>query len=338
MNIIIIGLGSMGKRRIRCLHALGQKSIRGVEARADRRDEAAQKYGLPTFATLEAALAAGPADAFIISVPPAAHHFYMSKGVEHRVPFFIEASVVDTGLAETAAACAKLGLLAAPSATMLFHPAIQQIAGIISRGEIGTVANVVHHMGNYLPDWHTYEKVSDFYVSQRETGGAREIVPFEMTWLAGIFGLPLRVSGHVRKTIVIEGAEQIDDTYNCILDYGKFLMVLIVDVVARPSTRRTLINGSKGQLIWDWSENCVRLYDPVKETWDRRPYDAGQSAAGYNANIGETMYIEEIRNFIDAIDGRRPYINTLEKDHAVLKMLYAVEEADRTSRILGFKP
>lgn len=338
MNIVIIGLGSMGKRRIRCLHALGYKSIRGVDARADRREEATQKHGVPTFATLEAALATDPADAFIISVPPGAHHIYMRKGVELRVPFFIEASVVDTGIAETAAACAKLGLLAAPSATMLFHPAIQQIADIISRGEIGTVANVVHHMGNYLPDWHTYEKVSDFYVSKRETGGAREIVPFEMTWLAGIFGLPKRVSGNVRKTIYIEGAEEIDDTYNCILDYGQFLMVLLVDVVARPSTRRTLINGSKGQLIWDWSENCVRIYDAGKDVWDRRPYDAGQAAAGYNANIGETMYIEEVRNFLDAVQGKRTYLNTLEKDHVVLKMLYAVEEADRTSRIINFQP
>ena len=338
MNIVIIGLGSMGKRRIRCLHALEYKTLRGVDARADRRVETTEKYGVPTFETLEAALVHGPADAFVISVPPDAHHIYMKRGVELRVPFFIEASVVDKGIAETAAACRKLGLLAAPSATMLFHPAIRQIAEIISRGEIGTVANVVHHMGNYLPDWHTYEKVSDFYVSKRETGGAREIVPFEMTWLAGIFGLPQRVSGHVRKTIPIEGAEEIDDTYNCILDYGKFLMVLLVDVVARPSTRRTLINGSKGQLVWDWSENCVRVYDVVKDAWDRRPYDAGQAAAGYNSNIGETMYIEEIRNFLDAVQGLRPYINTLEKDHAVLKMLYTVEEADRTSRILDFKP
>lgn len=328
----------MGKRRIRCLHALGEKSIRGVDARTDRRDEAAQKYGIATFATLDAALAEGAADAFIISVPPAAHHIYMAEGVKRRVPFFIEASVVDTGLADTAKKCRDLGLLAAPSATMLFHPAIQQIADIVKRGEIGTVANVVHHMGNYLPDWHTYEHVRDFYVSKRETGGAREIVPFEMTWLAGIFGLPQRVSGNVRKTIAIEGAEEIDDTYNCILDYGKFLMVLLVDVVARPSTRRTLINGSNGQLIWEWSENCVRVYDPVKNQWDSRPYDAGKAAAGYNANIGETMYIEEIRNFLDAVRGVRPFINTLEKDHAILKMLYAVEEADRTSRILDFKP
>ena len=156
--------------------------------------------------------------------------------------------------------------------------------------------------------------------------------------IAGIFGLPQRVSGHVRKTIQIEGAEQIDDTYNCILDYGKFLMVLLVDVVARPSTRRTLINGSKGQLIWDWSENCVRVFDPAKDAWDRRAYDAGQAAPGYNANIGETMYIEEIRNFLDAVRGTRPFINTLEKDRSVLKLLYAVEEADRTSRILEFKP
>lgn len=338
MNIIIIGLGSMGKRRVRCLQALGERSIRGVDLRPDRCEEAARLYGLETFGTLEEALARGPADALIISVPPQVHHLYMTEGVNRGIPFFIEASVVDHGIAATAEACARRGILAAPSATMLFHPAIQQIADIIQRGEIGTVANVVHHMGNYLPDWHTYEHVRDFYVSRRETGGAREIVPFELTWLVGIFGFPQRVSGNVRKTIEIEGAEQIDDTYNCILDYGKFLMVLLVDVVARPSTRRTLINGSKGQLIWDWSENCVRTYDAATDTWNRRPYDAGKAAAGYNANIGETMYIEEIRNFLEAVRGQRAFRNTLERDHSVLRVLYAVEEADRSSRIVPFTP
>jgi predicted dehydrogenase len=328
----------MGKRRIRCLKALNETEIRGVDLRSDRRNEAAMLHGIAVFPTLEAALATGPADALVISVPPDLHHIYMAKGIELRLPFFIEASVVDTGMGESAEACRRHGLLAAPSATMLFHPAIRQIAEIIKNGELGVVSNIVHHMGNYLPDWHTYEHVRDFYVSKKATGGAREIVPFEMTWLAGIFGLPQRVAGHVRKTIVIEGAEEIDDTYNCILDYGKFLMVLLVDVVARPSTRRTLINGSKGQLIWDWSENCVRVYDSTKDIWDRRPYDAGQAAAGYNANIGETMYIEEIRNFLDAVRGSRPFPNTLEKDHAVLRLLYAVEEADRTSRIITLKP
>jgi hypothetical protein len=48
------------------------------------------------------------------------------------------------------------------------------------------------------------------------------------------------------------------------------------------------------------------------------------------------MYIEEVRNFIEAIEGKRPFSNSLENDHRVLKLLYAIEEADRSSAYVGF--
>ena len=36
MNLLVIGLGSMGKRRIRCLQALEVKNIVGFDTRDDR--------------------------------------------------------------------------------------------------------------------------------------------------------------------------------------------------------------------------------------------------------------------------------------------------------------
>jgi|GEM_PF-5712643 len=43
-NILVIGLGSMGKRRIRNLQFIGYKSIAGFDPREDRRAEANEKY------------------------------------------------------------------------------------------------------------------------------------------------------------------------------------------------------------------------------------------------------------------------------------------------------
>ena len=46
MKFLVIGLGSMGKRRIRCLQALGFQDIVGVDVREDRRQEAQTSYGI----------------------------------------------------------------------------------------------------------------------------------------------------------------------------------------------------------------------------------------------------------------------------------------------------
>lgn len=335
MKFLVTGLGSMGKRRVRCLNALGYQTVAGFDLRQDRREESQEKYSIKTYADFETALTDFQPSALIISVPPDVHHLYMKAAVEKRLPFFVEASVVDTDMESIASASAGKGIVAAPSATLLFHPAIQKIQSIVESGRLGKISNILYHSGQYLPDWHTYEHVREYYVSNPLTGGAREIAPFELTWITKVFGFPVRVAGNFRRTIAIEGAERIDDTYNFLLDYNEFLMSITIDVVSRYATRRLLINGDKGQLIWDWNENCVKVYDADGSGWESISYEMAGAESGYNQNIGENMYIEELRNFIDAIEKKRPFVNSLDEDHKVLKLLYDIERSDRTSSIVG---
>lgn len=333
MKFLVGGLGSMGKRRIRCLKALGCERISGFDPRADRRQEAETKYGIRTYSNFKSALGEEQPDALIISVPPDYHHIYMKEAIRNKLHFFVEASVTDTYLDEIIKKARITDIVAAPSATLLFHPAIRKIDEVIKSGDLGKISNVIYHSGQYLTDWHPYESVSDFYVSNLHTGGCREIVPFELTWLLKIFGFPKGVIGNVRKTINIPGAESIDDTYNILLDYGDFLAALTVDVVSRYATRRLLINGDRKQLTWSWDNAAIRLYDPEKKCWEEINYEMDESAPGYNQNIGENMYIDEIRNFLDAVNGERPFINSLENDHKILGVLYEIEASDSSAMI-----
>jgi predicted dehydrogenase len=329
MNFLVVGLGSMGKRRVRCLKALGYSSICGFDRRRYRAEEAAKAYGISTFDNFEKALDASRPHVLIISVPPDVHHVYMKIAAERRIHFFVEASVVDTDIDDIDTSAKHAGIVAAPSATLRFHPGIKLVGSIVNSGLLGTLSNLTYHCGQYLPDWHPYEKVSEYYVSNPLTGGAREIMAFELTWLLSLLGKPKKVIGNVRKTINIEGAEKIDDTYNCLLDFGKYLAVVTVDVVSRFATRRLLINGSERQLRWEWDRNCVEVYEPSLTKWNVHNYESPTAAAGYNVNIGEQMYIEELKSFINAILGGTPFINSLREDHAVLKVLYAIEQSSR---------
>lgn len=337
MNFLIIGLGSMGKRRVRCLKALGITTVAGFDQREDRRLESQEKYGIQTFADIEQAIREFQPAALIISVPPDAHHVYMKLAAEKGLHFFVEASVVDTDMDLIKDLVKTKSIIAAPSTTLLFHPAIKKIFKIIRSKELGVISNVIFHSGQYLPDWHTYEKVSEYYVSNPLTGGAREIVPFELSWLTGLFGFPHKVCGFNRKTIGIKGAEKIDDTYNFLFDYKDFMATITVDVVSRHATRRLLINGDQKQLVWDWDDQRIRIYNPENSQWQDMPYDMLQAEAGYNANIGENMYIDELKSFIDAIAGKEPFMNTLENDHRVLKLLYAIEEANKKTSYMDFE-
>lgn len=323
MKFLVIGLGSMGKRRIRNLQYLGFSEILGFDTREDRRLEAENKYKITTIANLEN-FENLDIDALIISVPPDKHHIYMFKALEFNKPCFVEASVVDYSFKELIDLSQKKKVLIAPSSTMCFHPAIKKIKSIIEDNIIGSTTSISYHSGQFLPDWHTYEKVNDFYVSQKETGGAREIVPFELTWITKIFGFPSSVFGCVKKTIEIEGAELIDDTYVGVLDYDNFILTLTIDVTSRVATRKLLINGSNGQLLWDWNNNFISVYTPTKG-WNNIEFELLAAEDGYNKNITEQMYIEEMSCFISGISNSLVYINNLPNDLAVLKILYAIE-------------
>ena len=52
MKFIVVGLGSMGKRRVRNLIALGDNDIAGFDLREDRCLEANGKYGIKTFSDI----------------------------------------------------------------------------------------------------------------------------------------------------------------------------------------------------------------------------------------------------------------------------------------------
>ena len=327
----------MGKRRVRCLQTLGYNEIAGFDLRQDRRDETEKKYGIKIYNDVALAVKEFNPTAFIISVPPHIHHEYIKLAIKHQKHYFVEASVVDTDMKAIKQSLRAANIVAAPSATMIFHPAIKQIMEIIKSGDLGSISNVIFHSGQYLPDWHPYEKVSDYYVSNPATGGAREIVPFELTWITHILGFPMRVCGNVRKTINIEGAEKIDDTYNFLLDYETCLATITIDVVSRIATRRLLVNGDQKQLLWDWNQKNIQIFDPKNGQWQILEYQMMSAEAGYNPNIGENMYIDELKAFIDAVEGKSSFINTMENDHNILKLLYAVEKSDKTKQYVEIK-
>ena len=158
----------------------------------------------------------------------------------------------------------------------------------------------------------------------------------ELTWLTKLFGFPETVNGVVRKSIHIEGAEKIDDTYQMLLDYKTYSMNVVIDVVSRFATRRLLINGDKKQLVWEWNENCVKIFHPEKKEWETLQYETKQAAAGYNKNIIEEMYADELVNFFNAVDGKEEFFNTLEYDLKVLRLLYAAEKSYREKEVVKF--
>lgn len=326
-NFLVVGLGSMGKRRIRNLFSLGYKSICGFDIRIDRINESKKLFQIDVFDSFSKAIRNQKFTALIISVPPEQHDIYIEEAIKLNIPCFVEAGLFNKNY-QSYIDKNKQKLIY-PSCTLFFHPAIIEIHRVIKKSTLGKLSNVLYHSGQYLPDWHSYEKVEEYYVSKKETGGAREIVPFELTWMTKVFGIPKSIACKLKKTINIEGAEEIDDTYNMILDQGEFMMNISIDVVSRHATRRLTINGSKGQLYWDWNDDHISIYDPQFCKWDKIPYEVSKANQNYNSNITEMMYEKEIKSFVDGFKNIGEYPNCIDFDNKILEILYAAERSSK---------
>lgn len=324
MRVIVIGLGSMGKRRVRNLLANGVKDIVGFDARPDRCEEAAAKYGIVVAATLEDAWARRPAAA-VISLPPHLHVQAERKCAERGIPFFVEAGVLLDGVDEVIALVKKHDIVAVASSTMRYFPGPRLIRKTVHERTLGRPLFWQYQSGQYLPDWHPWEAISDFYVSRRETGGGREIVPFELTWLVDVFGDVKEVRGFHGKLSALPA--DIDDVYTAdIVHSTEVRGQLIVDVVSRVPVRAFRLTCEEGSLEWDGIANTARL---GRDAWRDVSLASGHAEAGYINP--EEPYIAEIADFLAAVRRERPPANTLEQDREVLRALVAIERSTSPS-------
>lgn len=324
MKFLVVGLGSMGKRRIRNLKHLQAGEIIGFDPRGDRRDETVAKFGIATFADFESALAAGP-DALVISTPPDKHMEYARRAAERRMHFFAEAGTTIEGMREAAALAAENRLIAAPSCTMRFQPSIRKMKTLVDQGAIGRVLAFTHHCGQYLPDWHPGEDYRGFYVSRRVTGACREIVPFELTWLNWVVGDEVALVTALKGKLSDLDCD-IDDAYHLLLRYKNgTLGHLLVDVLARAPVRVCRLIGERGTLEWSITDKQLRLYQAATGKWTEFAEPQPVVEVGYSEMSAEGMYIAEMEAFVSAMKGTAPWSNSMQDDINTLNVLFAAE-------------
>ncbi|MBI5061526.1 MAG: Gfo/Idh/MocA family oxidoreductase [Candidatus Aenigmarchaeota archaeon] len=328
MKFLIIGLGSMGKRRVRNLQHLKTGEIIGFEPQDMRRKEAEEKYGIKTFGSLDAALRENP-DAIIISTPPDKHGVYALMAARSGKHFFVETSVVleneiKNEIIEANKIAKEKDIVAMPSCTMRFNWRMKRIKDLVDEGAIGKVAAFNYHMGQWLPDWHPWEDIKTFYVGKRETGAGREMVPFETEWLQWIFGPVSRIECIKGKFSQLP--VDIDDVYSILLSFDRGMVgTLLIDVVSRSPVRRIEVIGDKGSIFMDWDDDKVRLFDADAKKWSEFVEEEKHQQSGYWAK--DDAYIEEMKHFINIIDNKEKQIYTMDDDIKNLQLLLDAEKS-----------
>jgi len=327
MKFLIVGLGSMGKRRIRNLKELNEKNIIGFDVNSKRCKEASEKYKIQTFSTIDDGLNDNP-DVMIISTPPDLHMEYAKIALKNGIHFFTEAGISRDEMDEIIKELHQKPIIGVPSCTMRYHPIVEEINNILKDKKIGKILAFFYHSGQYLPDWHPWEDYRNFYVSKKETGGCREIVPFELVWITSIFGEISSVISDKSKISSLDA--DIDDIYNSLLELKNGIKgVLTVDVVTRTPIRQLKILTENATIFADWYKKSIEVY-VAGDGWNTIKVDDGITEQDYLH--GEKMYVKEMDMLIKAVKKQDPQTYTFEDDSKILKILEAIERSSEIGK------
>lgn len=329
MRFLVIGLGSMGKRRVRNLKILGQSDVMGFDIRADRNKEASQ-LGIKTFANIKSALEQKP-DVIIISTSPDTHLKYVKIAAEKKIPFFTEVNTDPFDIEKIIALSKKYKTLAVSSMTMKFHPVTEIIQKYLKKASLGKPLLLNYHSGENLEDWHPWEKVQDYYVGHISTGGGRDQAVFELEWILWLFGKPKEVLAKTEKLSKTEA--KIFDVYQMTFSLSKIPIAnILVDVIQRPPNRILRIIFEKGLIEWSWIPGLIRIYNADTKKWEEHGHGPGYK--GFNV---EEMYQKEMSAFINSVKQHKNLIHSFDEELVAAKSIVAAESSSKQKKTISLK-
>ena len=322
MKALVIGYGSMGRRRIRILSGImSDVDFVCVDSNPSRIEQI-QRAGLRPYERLEDALEERPDIAFVCT-PPGDHAELILRLLEHGIHVFTELNLADTQYDLIIDQARKAGSVIFMSGTMLYDKRIAAIDAAVRKQT--KPLTYLYHVGQYLPDWHPWERYQDFFASRRDTSGVRELYAVQLPWIINAFGPIDSVKAVSRKCSSLD-IDYPDSVIAVFEHNGGTIGVFTVDVLSRKATTRLEVLGEDMHIIWDGHNDDLRAFD-VK-TNCMRPilaYESTEHRDEYSDNIIEDRYRDEIQDFLDVVyRGAEPRYS-LRQDQYVLKIIDTIE-------------
>ncbi len=332
MKVVVIGLGSMGKRRIRLLnqYIVEEKvdkeewEIIGVDSKNERRAECEESFRIKTFSSVEEAIENSQLDSAIVSTSPISHADIIQFCLENGLHVFTELNLIDKGYTENLALAKERGKVLFLSATFIYRKEIEYMKK--RTREVSFRGMYQYHIGQYLPDWHPWESYKDFFIGKKETNGCREIFAVELPWLIDTFG-EIKSYQSIHKKMTSLDIDY-DDCYQLILEHESGTTgCLIVDLVIPEMSRKFKMWQENFCISWDGAPDTLREYDRDRKVMvPITVYEDFNHKQGYNYSIVEDAYYDELVNFIQVIKGENKARYSFEKDKKILSLIDLIEK------------
>ena len=321
---IVVGLGSMGRRRIQILKNLTPTiKIVGVDNNFHRAHTISEELLIETKSTLKECIDSFQPEIAFVCVSPPNHCEIIEELLNNYVHVFSEINIVNKCHERLIQLANNNSLILFLSSTMLYRSEIDFLMDKVNPDKI---SNYSYHIGQFLPDWHPWEDYKSFFVANKETNAIREILAIELPWIIKIFGM-------IKNIEIV-----FSDSKRLALDYPDFVSlfirhfnesmgVLTIEIRSLKPIRSLVLHNDDKTFTWNGKPDGLELVNQDKSSF--KPFDnkhKDSSKSKYADFINEDAYFREVQIFLGMINGDiHETLYNFNNDKVVLEIIDSIE-------------
>ena len=319
-RVLVVGVGSIGERHLRCFQATGRAELSLCEVTPGLRQAVAVRYNVANaFAELAAGLEQRP-DAVVIATPAPFHVPMALQAAAAGCHLLIEKPLSTSldGIEELAALVAAKNSLVSIGYTWRSHPSLEAMRAAIADGRFGAPVELIVTSGQHFPTFRPAYR--DIYFTRHETGGGA--IQDGLThmfnlgeWLLGPIDRLAADAAH----LVLEGVD-VEDTAHVLARHGRVLATYSMNLHQAPNETTVTVICERGTVRFESRQQRWRWLDMPEPNgqWRDEPHPPFDR---------DFLYVRQAEAFLDLLDGVRPPLCTLAEGIQTLKVNLAALRA-----------
>ena len=330
-RLLIVGLGSIGKRHARLARMLLPDA--DITVLRHRTCDDLEGTGIDHCVTsISAALAYRPQAAVIAS--PASRHLDSAIPLARAgVHVLMEKPIASDslGVEKLVKSAQSHRVILMMAYNLRFLSSLQYFRNAVRDRRVGRVLSVHAEIGQYLPTWRPGTDYRESVSARAEHGGGVMLeLSHEIDYLRWIFGDVQWLTATVRKQsdldIDVADTALLTLAFQPHMSEQPVIVSLNMDFVRHDTTRRCTVIGESGTIRWDAVAGLVEIFSEGAAHWDPlmlKPPERDES------------YLAEWRHFLDCIvSGAAPAVSG-EDGLAALRIIEAAELSSATGNAVA---
>lgn len=318
-KLLVVGVGSIGERHLRCFLATGRVEAVFVEVNLALRETIAAKYGVRGFANLDEALRTQPTIA-VVAVPAHLHIEIATQLAERDIHLLIEKPLSTSveGIDRLQNIVRERGLIAGVAYVYRSHPLLNSMRQMLQDGRLGRPVELIAVSGQHFPTYRpAYRQI---YYTNRATGGgaiqdALTHVINAGEWLLGPVERLVADAAHQ----VLEGVS-VEDTVHLLARHGDTMASYNLNQHQAPNEFALTVVCERGTIRWESHLNRLSWLTAPGADWQEERIAPLER---------DTLFVRQADQFLTAVDAGAPPACSLDEGLQTLRVnLAALASAD----------